>query len=129
MSINIRADKFLWCVRQYKTRTLSNEACNKSKVKINGNKIKPSHLVKIDDIIEIKKKIINIKIKVKDLLTNRTSPKLVDNYIEDITPESEKIKLEISKNLPRAYREKGAGRPTKKERRDMMKDLDDYSNS
>ena len=127
MEANTRIDKFLWCVRLYKTRALSNQACNKSKVKVNTKKVKASYLVKIDDIISIKKKIITIEIRVKDILIKRISAKLVSDYIEDITPDTEKIKLEISKKLPVMYREKGTGRPTKKERRDMMKRLNDYS--
>ena len=127
MGLNTRVDKFLWCVRLYKTRALSNEACNKSKIKVNTKKVKASYLVKVDDIISIKKKLITIEIRVKDLLLKRISAKLVGNYIQDITPDSEKIKLEVSKNLPIVYREKGTGRPTKKERRDMMKIIDYYS--
>jgi len=127
MGLNTRIDKFLWCIRLYKTRTLSNQACNKSKIKVNGKKVKASYLVKIDDIISIKKKLITIEIQIKDLLAKRISAKLVSDYIQDITPDSEKIKLEISKKLPVIYREKGTGRPTKKERRDMMKIIDYYS--
>ena len=127
MGLNTRVDKFLWCVRLYKTRALSNEACNKSKIKVNTKKVKASYLVKVDDIISIKKNLITIEIRVKDLLLKRISAKLVGNYIQDITPDSEKIKLEVSKNLPIVYREKGTGRPTKKERRDMMKIIDYYS--
>lgn len=127
MGLNTRVDKFLWCIRLYKTRALSNQACNKSKVKVNEKKVKASYLVKVDDIISIKKKLITIQIQVKDLLVKRISAKLVDNYINDITPDSEKMKLEISKKLPIMFREKGKGRPTKKERRDMMKKTDYYS--
>ena len=127
MGLNTRVDKFLWCIRLYKTRALSNQACNKSKVKVNEKKVKASYLVKVDDIISIKKKLITIQIQVKDLLVKRISAKLVDNYINDITPDSEKMKLEISKKLPVMFREKGKGRPTKKERRDMMKKTDYYS--
>ena len=90
MEANTRIDKFLWCVRLYKTRALSNEACNKSKIKVNTKKIKASYLVKIDDIISIKKKIITIEIRVKDILIKRISAKLVSDYIEDITPDAEK---------------------------------------
>ena len=127
MGLNTRVDKFLWCVRLYKTRALSNQACSKSKIKVNTKKVKASYLVKVDDIISIKKNLITIEIRVKDLLLKRISAKLVGNYIQDITPDSEKIKLEVSKNLPIVYREKGTGRPTKKERRDMMKIIDYYS--
>ena len=129
MLIKIRADKFLWCVRLFKTRVLSNEACSKSKVKINNNTIKSSYIIKVGDVITIKKKLINITIKVKDILDKRVSAKLVENYIEDMTPESEIIKLKASLKMPHNYREKGSGRPTKKERRDMMKGLKNYFES
>ena len=129
MLIKIRADKFLWCVRLFKTRPLSNEACSKSKVKINNNTIKSSYIIKVGDVITIKKKLINITIKVKDILDKRVSAKLVENYIEDMTPESEIIKLEASLKMPHNYREKGSGRPTKKERRDMIKGLKNYFES
>lgn len=129
MLSKIRADKFLWCVRLFKTRTLSNEACSKSKVKINNNTIKSSYIIKVGDAITIKKKLINITIKVRNILDNRVSAKLVENYIEDMTPESEIIKFKASLKMPHNYREKGSGRPTKKERRDMMKGLKNYFES
>ena len=125
----IRIDKFLWCIRIFKTRKLSNESCTKSKVKINNKSIKPSYIVKVGDIIKIKKGIINFSIKVKSIITKRISAKLLDLYIEDITPESEKLKIHIAKNQPHAYRERGKGRPTKKERRDMKKKLENYFKS
>ncbi len=125
----IRVDKFLWCIRLFKTRKLSNEACNRSKVKIDGKNIKASHLVKIDDVIEIKRKLLTLTIKIKDIIDKRIGAKLLDTYIEDLTPSSEKIKIKISNKLPHSYRERGKGRPTKKERRDLMKGLDNYSKS
>ena len=129
MLIKIRADKFLWCVRLFKTRPLSNEACSKSKVKINNNTIKSSYIIKVGNVITIKKKLICVTIKVKNILDKRVSAKLVENYIEDMTPESEIIKLEAALKMPHNYREKGSGRPTKKERRDMMKGLKNYFES
>ena len=122
----IRIDKFLWCVRLFKTRALSNQACSKSKVKVNNKTIKSSYMIKLDDTISIKKKLITITIKVNNILDKRISAKLVENYIEDLTPQSEKIKLKAALKLPHNYREKGSGRPTKKERRDMMKGLKNY---
>ena len=102
---------------------------SKSKIFVNDNKVKSSYLTKIGDIIEIKKKLIIITINVIKILDKRTSAKLVFNYIEDLTPDEEKMKLEVAKRLPLIYRKKGLGRPTKKERRDMMKDLENYSKS
>ena len=123
----IRVDKFLWCIRLFKTRKLSNEACNKSKVKIDKKSIKSSYLVKKGDIIKIKKKLITVTVKVKNIIDKRISAKLVDEYAEDITPDSEKIKIKISNQLPHFNREKGSGRPNKKERRKLMKGLENYS--
>ena len=123
----IRIDKFLWCVRIYKTRKLSSEACSKSKVKVNDKNIKPSYSVKVGDIIKIKKRILTVSIEVNELLKNRVPAKLLHEYINDMTPDSEKIKIQVVKSLPHAYREKGKGRPTKKERREINKSLEDYS--
>ncbi len=123
----IRIDKFLWCVRIYKTRKLSSEACIKSKVKVNDKNIKPSYSVKVGDTIKIKKRILTVSIKVNELLKNRIPAKSLHEYIEDITPDSERIKIEVVKSLPHAFGEKGKGRPTKKERRKINKNLEDYS--
>ena len=127
MKNKIRIDKFLWCVRLFKTRKLSNEACNKSKVKIDKKTLKSSYLVKEGDIIKIKKKLVLVTIKVKNIIDKRISAKLVNEYIEDLTPNSEKIKIEISKKLPHSNTKKGLGRPTKKERRNLFKSLENYS--
>ena len=127
MTNKIRIDKFLWCVRLFKTRKLSNEACNKSKIKIDKKTLKSSYLIKKGDLIKIKKKIITITIKVKNITDKRISAKLVPEYIEDKTPDSEKIKITISNQLPYTDRERGTGRPTKKERRDLIKGLEKYS--
>tara|TARA_B100001123_G_scaffold417090_1_gene519459 strand:- start:266 stop:487 length:222 start_codon:yes stop_codon:yes gene_type:complete len=72
---------------------------------------------------------ITLTIKIKNVIDKRIAAKLLDDYIEDLTPLSERIKLDISNNLPHSYRERGKGRPTKKERREMMKGLDNYSKS
>ena len=125
----VRVDKFLWCVRIYKSRTLSKNACNKSKIKINNNIAKSSSIINEGDIITIKKPILLITIKVIKKIDKRLSAKLISNYIVDLTPKEEKIKLEARKKITVAYREKGKGRPTKKERRTMNKSLGDYSKS
>ena len=83
MLIKIRADKFLWSVRLFKTRPLSNEACSKSKVKINNNTIKSSYIIKVGDVITIKKKLINITIKVKDIL-NEQNVKYDDRVVAEV---------------------------------------------
>ena len=129
MENKVRIDKFLWCVRLFKTRRLANEACVKSKIKINDKKLKSSYHVKINDKITIKKTHINITIEVKNIISKRISAKFVTQYINDITPESEKTRFEASYKIPHIYREKGLGRPTKKERRQLMRSLENYFES
>ena len=129
MEDKVRVDKFLWCVRLFKTRRLASDACSRSKVKINDKSLKSSYLVKINDKITIKKKLINITIEVKNIISKRVSAKLVTQYINDITPESEKTRFEASLKIPHIYRERGLGRPTKKERRQLMKSLENYFES
>ncbi len=116
MLSEVRVDKWLWAVRIYKTRSMATNACKKGKVTINNITVKPSRMIKINDIVTVKKLPTIYKYKVKELLENRVGAKLVDHYMEDITPENEKRKkLVVSKAF--LQREKGKGRPTKKERR------------
>ena len=129
MEDKVRVDKFLWCMRLFKTRRLANDACAKSKIKINDKALKSSYQVKMNDKITIKKKHINITIEVKNIISKRVSAKLVTQYINDITPESEKTRFEASLKIPHIYREKGLGRPTKKERRQLMRSLENYFES
>ena len=117
----MRIDKWLWCVRIYKTRQIASKACNSGKVKINDKKIKPSRSVSQNDILSIQKGYVKFKFEVLNLLDRRISAKLVDDFVKDITPKNELIKLKISKNIKLFHREKGLGRPTKKERRKLDK--------
>ena len=123
MSTNIRIDKFLWMVRLYKTRTVSNKACTSGRIKANNLACKPSFNVSVGDALIIRKGIVKYQIIIKDLPKSRISAKLVEQYIEDITPESEKMKLKSASSQVVLRREKGAGRPTKKERRELSKFL------
>ena len=115
----MRIDKFLWCVRYYKTRNLASTACKKSHVKINGQVVKPSRDVYPQDIIEIRKNQINYKLTVNDIPPNRVGAKLVDLYRTDTTPKSAFEAQELLKFAKDYYRKKGTGRPTKKDRRDL----------
>lgn len=118
----MRIDKYLWSIRYYKTRNMASEACKKGHIRINGNTAKPSREVyKMDEVI-VRKNQINYELNVLDIPPGRVSAKLVDIYRKDTTPKEafqNTELLRLSKNL---YREKGLGRPTKKERRD----IDDY---
>ena len=115
----VRIDKYLWAVRLFKTRSQAADACKKGKVLINGLTVKPSREINVDDVFELKKNPVIYKYKVKELLSNRVGAKLVAQYLEDITPSDELFKLEVERNMPYFKRDRGAGRPTKKERRDI----------
>ena len=119
----MRIDKFLWCVRYYKTRTLATTACKKGHIRINQEIVKPSREVYPTDTIDLRKNQINYKLKVNDIPPNRVGAKLVDLYITDITPKEEFEAQELLKYSKDYYRKKGSGRPTKKDRRD----IDDFT--
>jgi ribosome-associated heat shock protein Hsp15 len=116
---SIRIDKYLWAVRYYKSRSEATEACNGNKVRINGAVAKPGKAVKIGDIVEVHKGIATLSCKVLQLSENRMGAQLVPDFAEDITPDSEKAKFHAPRETIVLKREKGAGRPTKKDRREL----------
>jgi len=124
----MRVDKFLWCVRYFKTRSLATNATKQGKVKIKGANVKPSREVFVTDIITIRKNQINYQIEVLELPSSRVGAKLVELYINDITPKEAFAKLELLKYSTEYYRKKGAGRPTKKDRRDIDDWIEDPEN-
>ena len=113
----IRIDKWLWAVRIFKTRNQAAEACKKGQIQINKISVKPSYSIKLNDIIEVRKNPIIKTFKVVGLLEKRQSAKIVVDYVKDLTTEEEMQKIKQSKDSWYYNREKGAGRPTKKERR------------
>jgi ribosome-associated heat shock protein Hsp15 len=119
----MRIDKYLWCIRFYKTRNIATEACKKGHIRINGDGIKPSKMVYNNDKISVRKNQINYEIEVLDIPKSRIGAKLVNLYRKDITPKEAFEKLELLQYSKDYYRKKGAGRPTKKDRRE----LDDYA--
>ncbi len=119
METTARIDKYLWAVRLYKTRSIAAEALKSEQVQLNGAFAKPAATLKPGDELRVKRNPIWRHYRVKALLKNRVGAKLVTDYLEDITPEEELQKLEMMKLMPGFDREKGAGRPTKKERRDL----------
>ena len=126
---NLRIDKWLWAVRLFKTRSKAAEAIKKGQVIINGNKIKPSREIKKGEIITIRRDSIYFSFKVKGLLANRQSAKIVIDFVEDVTTAEETEKFELKKaGRTSVFREKGLGRPTKKERRVLDNFLDDWEN-
>lgn len=121
----MRIDKFLWCTRYYKTRNMATEAAKKGHFKVNGQTVKPSREVFPGDKILLRKDQINYELTVVNLPENRVGAKLVDLYRTDTTPKEAFEKLELLKYSKDYYREKGTGRPTKKDRRDLENFTDD----
>ncbi|MEA1898373.1 MAG: RNA-binding S4 domain-containing protein [Bacteroidota bacterium] len=119
MESQVRVDKYLWSVRIYKTRSIAAEACKKGKVSLNGVSAKSSKIVNTGDLLTIYKAPVQFQYKVLMLSGKRLMARLVPNYLEDITPMEEKEKLRKPKYPDFGIREKGLGRPTKKERRIM----------
>jgi ribosome-associated heat shock protein Hsp15 len=119
----MRVDKYLWCIRYYKTRSLATEACKKGHVKINQSAVKPSKEVFSGEKMIVRKDQINYELIVLDVPANRVGAKLVDLYRKDITPKEAFENQEFLKYSKDYYRKKGTGRPTKKDRRE----IDEYS--
>lgn len=119
MSNGIRIDKWLWAVRIFKTRSKATHACRNGKVKIDDQPVKPSTEIKTGDVIQVNKEQIDLEIKVLQTLEKRVGAKLVPDYMEDLTPEENYRKQEIARQTNFEYREKGQGRPTKKQRREI----------
>ncbi len=115
----MRIDKYLWCIRYFKTRSLASEACKKGHVRINDTAVKPSRDVFATDTITLRKNQINYTITVIDIPKNRVGAKLVDLYRKDCTPKEAFEHLDLLKYSKDYYRKKGSGRPTKKDRRDI----------
>jgi ribosome-associated heat shock protein Hsp15 len=120
----MRVDKWLWTVRQYKSRSLATEACEKGRIIIADQDVKPSRLIKPGDIIEVKRTGLVRRLKVLQLTDNRLSAKLVPEYCEDLTPQSDIDAYKARLTRVTIYRDPGTGRPTKQERRA----LDDFLN-
>ncbi len=115
----MRIDKYLWCVRYYKTRNLAATACKKGQVRINDVIAKPSREIYPQDKITLRKSQINYNLVVNDIPKSRVGAKLVDIYRIDTTPKEQFQAQELLKLSKDHYRKKGVGRPTKKERRDI----------
>ncbi|MDR1950936.1 MAG: RNA-binding S4 domain-containing protein [Bacteroidales bacterium] len=115
----IRIDKYLWAVRQYKTRTMAGDACRGGKIKLNGLPVKASRELKVGDIIEISTIGLVKKIKVLELLNNRVGAPKVPEYMEDLTPQEDIDQAKLVRQTNYEKRDRGLGRPTKRDRRDI----------
>ena len=118
---SIRIDKYLWAIRAYKTRSIASEACKTGRVKIDGEAVKPSREIKVGIIIEFKAGIMNKTIEVKEVIKNRLKASLAQEKYIDRTPAEELERLEMIRQMKTEHRERGSGRPTKKERREIEK--------
>lgn len=121
----MRVDKYLWCVRYFKTRNMVTELCKKNHVTVNGQVAKPSREVFPSDDVTFRKEQIIYKIKVLAIPESRVGAKLVDIYRKDETPPESFAHLELLKLSKEHYRKTGEGRPTKKDRRDLENYTDD----
>jgi len=118
----MRIDKYLWCVRYFKTRNVATTACRKGHVKVNNAVIKPGRNIYPMDKITVRINQVNYRLTVQDIPKSRVGSKLVDIYRVDTTPKTEFDTQNLLKYSKDYYREKGEGRPTKKDRRE----IDDY---
>ncbi len=116
---SIRIDKYLWAVRLYKTRSIATEACRAGRVKMNGVPVKPSHEIKEGEIFELNIEQMHRTVQVKALLGNRVGAKLVENYLTDLTPVEEYERIQMARQYSFEQRDRGAGRPTKRDRREI----------
>jgi ribosome-associated heat shock protein Hsp15 len=122
----LRIDKYLWAIRAFKTRTLAADACKAGRVKLNGNNIKPSHEVRVDEVYQVTKGVDRRTLKVTALLESRVDAKKAVGYYEDITPVEQTAAYKSMFNAPVLTRDRGTGRPTKKDRREIDDLKDDF---
>jgi ribosome-associated heat shock protein Hsp15 len=119
MADSVRIDKYLWAIRVFKTRSDATDACKGNKVRVGGSPAKPSKEVKPGEVIEIQKGTVRYSYRVIRLLENRVGAQLVPDYAENLTPQSELDKLRAPVETFFIRRDRGSGRPTKKDRRAM----------
>jgi ribosome-associated heat shock protein Hsp15 len=112
----VRVDKWLWAIRVFKTRSQATEACRKGRVFIDRQPVKPSRILKTGDVVQVRKSPVTYSYRVLGLLGKRLSAKAIQEFAENITPQEEMDKLKMREDFY-VVRDKGAGRPTKKERR------------
>ncbi len=117
--MEVRLDKWLWAVRVFKTRSDAADACRTNRVLVNDAYAKPSREVKVGDVISVKKMPVVYQYRVVELVSSRQPAKNVPLYAADITPQSELDKLNVPRETIFIVRDRGTGRPTKKERREL----------
>ncbi|MBR4805202.1 MAG: RNA-binding S4 domain-containing protein [Bacteroidales bacterium] len=123
---SVRIDKYLWAIRVFKTRSEAAEACRSGKVYVNGAQAKSSRDVKKSDSIEVRKGAVHYKYLVVEQIDKRQGAKLVEQYATNVTPQSELDKLVAPVETIFLKRERGSGRPTKRERREIDRLMDGF---
>jgi ribosome-associated heat shock protein Hsp15 len=125
--MEVRVDKFLWAMRIYKTRSIATDACKCGRVKMNGVEVKPSRMFHVGDVFTVRKGPITYTYRILQLWGNRLGAKMVPEYLQDITPKEQLELLELAHYAAQSGRDRGTGRPTKKDRRDIEQFFsDDY---
>ncbi|MDI3505618.1 MAG: ribosome-associated heat shock protein Hsp15 [Bacteroidota bacterium] len=122
----VRIDKWLWAVRIFKTRTIAAEAIKKGRVIIGGVAVKPSRMIRVGDVVQVRKPPVTFSFKVLALSDKRMGAKLVPQFMENITPLDQYELLELNKISGFVDRQRGTGRPTKKDRRDLEQFTDQF---
>lgn len=115
----LRIDKYLWAIRIYKTRSLATEACKAGKIKLNGQNVKPSYIVKVGEVYQIQKERERKVLKVLGLNGRRTDAKTAVTFYEDLTPVEDTHSFKSVFQVPTLKRDRGTGRPTKRDRREI----------
>lgn len=125
----VRIDKWLWAMRIYKTRTVATDACKKGRVTLNDdtNPVKPARMVHVGDTVHVRKSPVIYSFRVKALTQNRLGARLVPEYLENITPQSQLDLLDVVRISGFVDRRKGLGRPTKREGRELARFTDSYA--
>lgn len=128
--MEVRVDKYLWAMRIYKTRSIAADACKNGRITMGGVQLKPSRTFKTGDIFNVRKGPITYTYKVLQLTENRLGAKLVPEYLEDCTAPQQLELLTLARMASNGSRDRGTGRPTKKDRRDIevfMSEIDDWT--
>ena len=122
----VRIDKWLWAVRIFKTRTIAAEAIKKGRVIVGGVAVKPSRMIRVGDVVQVRKPPVTFSFKVLALSVKRMGAKLVPQFMENITPPDQYELLELNKISGFVDRQRGTGRPTKKDRRNLEQFTDQF---
>jgi ribosome-associated heat shock protein Hsp15 len=124
---SLRIDKWLWEVRLFKSRSLATDACKAGKIKMDGSNVKASKEIKEGDVISVSLNPLFKTVKVKQFPKSRVNAKLVSEFMDDLTPQSEYDRVKLINETNSEYRDRGIGRPTKKQRRviDQLKNSKD----